>query len=342
MTLDPNTLHQIINTFPDPVFVKDRKHRWVFLNDACCRFIGHPREELLGKSDRDFFPKGESDFTDAKGVTHTILTRETLYTDAQGVPFIVGIIRDITDRKKAEQTVVELARSEAEWEQLELFAYVASHDMREPLQSIIGFSDLLKNRYHSVLDEQGQNYLKRVQEAAARMSRLIDDLLKFSKVVKRSELFSMVDLGKIVRDIVADFEFQLQKTGGEIRVGPLPVLYGDETQIRQLFQNLISNALKFHLPDKAPRVLVQSRELDGGRVEISVEDNGIGIEEKFFNRIFKPFERLHGRAEFEGSGIGLAICEKIVAHHEGEIFVKSQPKEGSTFKVVLHKFSPRL
>ena len=361
MILNQDTLHQIINSIADPIFVKDRDHHWVLLNDACCQFIGHPREKLLGKSDYDFFPKKEADvfrkkdeevfktgrenlneenFTDAKGVVHTILTKKRLYKDSSGSPFIVGIIRDITDRKKAEQSVVELTRSEAEREQLELFAYVASHDLREPLQAIIGFSDLLKNRYSASLDEHGHGYLKRVQDAANRMSRLIDDLLKFSRVVKRSELFARVDLAPLIKGILEDLELQIQKNGAKVQLGPLGVIYGDESQIHQLFQNLISNAIKFHLPGKSPVIVIHSLNLDETHLEVAVEDNGIGIETQYWERIFRPFERLHNHMEFEGNGIGLAICEKIATYHEGRIRVESLPGRGSTFYVVLRKFQP--
>ena len=359
MELTKEALTQILNSIADPVFVKDREHRWVLLNDACCQFIGHSREALIGKSDYDFFPKKEADvfwqkdeevfktgrenlneeeFTDSKGVTYTIVTKKTLYTDFAGNPFIVGVIRDNSDHRRVEKSLVELARSQAEREQLELFAYVASHDLREPLQSIIGFGDLLKNRHSEALGEAAGGYLKRIHDAAHRMSRLIDDLLKFSKVIKRSELFSLVDLNKIMADLIEDDDYQIRKEDAVITCGKLPTIYGDETQVRQLFQNLISNALKFHLPDHPVRITVQSYDLDNGRVELSFKDNGIGIDEKYLTRIFRPFERLHTRTEFEGSGIGLAICQKIVTHHEGEIYAKSRKGEGTTFYIVLPKF----
>ncbi len=359
MELTKDALHQIIQSIADPVFVKNRKHQWVFLNDACCELIGHKREALIGRSDHDFFPKDQADvfwekdeavfvtgqenhneesITDSSGNTHFIATRKTLYTDTSGQKFIVGVIRDQTDRKRMEKSLVELARAETEKEQLELFAYVASHDLREPLQSITGFSDLLTNRYGGLLDENGKNYLKRIQAAAARMSRLIDDLLKFSRVVKRAEFFGLVNLAKLVPEVLEDFDFQIRKQHAQVTVGPLPSIYGDEMQIRQLFQNLISNALKFHTSKSHPIISIHSRELSLDRVEICVEDNGIGIEEKYLKRIFKPFERLHGRTEFEGSGIGLAICEKIAAHHEGQIRAESKIGDGTKFFIDLPKF----
>ena len=359
MELTKEALTQLINSTADPIFVKDREHRWVLLNDACCQFIGHPREELIGKSDYDFFPKKEADmfwkkdeevfktgaenlneeeFTDAKGVTYTIFTKKSLYVDPAGNGFIMGVIRDISDHRRAEKSLMQLARAQVEQEQLELFAYVASHDLREPLQSIIGFGDLLKNRHSESLDEHGRGYLKRILGAAHRMSLLIDDLLKFSKVVKRSENFTLVDVGKMITQIIEDTEYQIRKEGAVIDCGKLPILYGDETQMRQLFQNLLSNALKFHLPGRSPHITLQSRNVDEARVEISVQDNGIGMEEKYLKRIFHPFERLHNSAEFEGSGVGLAICQKIVSHHEGEIYVTSRPGEGSIFYIVLPKF----
>lgn len=357
MEVNKETLHQIINTLADPVFVKDRDHRFVFLNDACCELIGRPRADLIGRSDYDFFPKEQADIfwrkdeevfktglenlneetiTDANKIVHTIVTKKSLYVDSESRPFIVGIIRDVTDRKQAERSRFDLTRAQAEREQLELFAYVASHDLREPLQSITGFSDLLHNRYGSSLDASGQGYLKRIQEAALRMSHLIDALLKFSKVVKRADLFSLVDLSKVLPEVLEDLEFQIKKEKAQITVGKLPMLYGDEMQLRQLFQNLLTNALKFHPPGRVPEVSILSRDM-GDKVEIALRDNGIGIQEKYLERIFRPFERLHSRTEFEGSGVGLAICQKIVSHHEGQIHVRSTPGEGSTFYIVLPK-----
>lgn len=358
MDVHKDTLHSIVDAIADPIFVKDRRHRFVLLNDACCRLIGRPREELLGKSDYDFFPKeeadvfwqkdeevfktgepnlNEEDITDAAGETHTIVTKKSRYIDSTGHPFIVGVTRDITDSKELERRQLELARSQAEREQLELFAYVASHDLREPLQSIIGFSDLLKERYSQRLDPAGANYLKRIGDAAERMSGLIDDLLKFSKVIKREELFESVDLSKVISDILDDYEYLIRKVGANVQVGRLPAIHGDRTQIHQLFQNLLSNALKFHPQGRSPEVSVSAKDQKDGRIEVMVRDNGIGIDPKYWQRIFRPFERLHGRTEYEGSGVGLAICQKIAYHHGGEIRLQSQPGDGSIFSVVLQR-----
>jgi|GEM_PF-3661026 len=352
-------LEKIINSIADPIFVKDRQHRWVLLNDALCRFMGHAREELIGKSDYEFFPKDEADvfwekdecvfktgqenlneeeFTDSSGHVYTISTKKTLYTDKDENLFIVGIIRDITEKKRADEALLkstaELARSKAEREQLELFAYVASHDLQEPLQTIIGFSDLL-DRDGQCSNKDAPLFIKKIRDAARRMSRLIDDLLKFSKTIRQIECFSEIDLEKSVKEVVADFEPKIKQVGAKVKIGHLPKIRGEASQIRQLFQNLLSNALKFCQAD--PVIEINSKELPDKEWEISVRDNGIGFDQGHAERLFKPFERFHDRKQYEGTGIGLAICSKIVMNHYGKIRAKSKIGSGTTFFVVLPK-----
>ncbi len=249
---------------------------------------------------------------------------------------------EVEERKEAEERVrafaAELQRSNQELEQ---FASVASHDLQEPLRKIQAFGDRLHAKFGADLGEQGRDYLGRMRSAAARMSTLISDLLAFSRVTTRAQPFAPVDLAAEVGEVVSDLEARLQQTGGRVDVGPLPELSADPTQVRQLFQNLIGNALKFHRPDEPPVVKVRGRVLpgadgrDGEVCEVTVEDNGIGFEEKYLDRIFQLFQRLHGRNEYEGTGIGLAICRKIVERHGGGITARSAPGRGSTFTVTL-------
>jgi PAS domain S-box-containing protein len=253
---------------------------------------------------------------------------------------VVGLAEDTTERKRTEirlrDLAAELARSNRE---LEDFAYIASHDLQEPLRKILTFGDRLKMITGDALNDQGRDYLDRMQKAAGRMQILIEGLLTYSRVTTKAEPFSPVNLTQIAQDILSDLELQLEQTHGQIELGALPTIEADPTQMRQLFQNLINNALKFHRADTAPRVKIQSNPVsdsaNGGHYEIVIVDNGIGFEEKYNTRIFEVFERLHGRGEYEGSGIGLAICRKIVERHNGRIVASGVPGQGATFTMTL-------
>jgi signal transduction histidine kinase len=228
--------------------------------------------------------------------------------------------------------------------ELEQFASVASHDLQEPLRKIQAFGDRLQTRCGQELGEQGRDYLKRMQASAARMRNLIDALLTFSRVTTKAQPFAPVDLALTAEDVVADLENQADTAGGRIEVGGLPTIEADPLQMRQLLQNLIGNGLKFARANEPPIVQVASRMLEsvseqedknGACCEISVRDNGIGFEEIYLDRIFELFQRLHGRQEYEGTGMGLAICRKIVERHGGSITARSAPGAGATFLVTL-------
>lgn len=218
---------------------------------------------------------------------------------------------------------------------LEYFAYIASHDLQEPLRKIQAFSDRVTRQYAVQLDDQGRDYLGRMSNAAARMQLLIDALLGLSRVSSRKMTSEPVDLLPLVREVVGDLEMRIQSTGGRVEVGDLPHTSGDAVQLRQLFQNLIGNALKFHRDDEHPVVRVSATRGDDGMLEIRVQDNGIGFEAKDAERIFLPFQRLHGRSRYEGTGIGLAICQKIVERHGGAIRAESSPGVGTCFVFTL-------
>ncbi len=245
---------------------------------------------------------------------------------------------ELADANEALQTfAAELQRSNSELEQ---FASVASHDLQEPLRKIQAFGDRLQAKCAAALGEQGREYLDRMRAAAARMSTLINDLLAFSRVTTKAQPFGPVDLAKEARQVVSDLEGRLQQTDGRVELGELPALNADPTQMRQLLQNLIANSLKFHQPDEPPVVRVEGRILPGGDgagplCELTVQDNGIGFDEKYLDRIFQLFQRLHSRSEYEGTGIGLAICRKIVERHGGTIAARSAPGDGATFVVTL-------
>jgi signal transduction histidine kinase len=250
-----------------------------------------------------------------------------------------------------EQTEKQLKRYAAklEWSNRELedFARVASHDLQEPLRKIRAFGDRLKARYADALGNPGRDYLERMQDAANRMQALITALLTYSRVTTQAERFLPVNLGDVAHEVLSNLEARLEETDAQVEVGDLPTIEADRSQMVQLLQNLVGNALKFHRENEPPRVKVHGEAVeDPGRpppagvsngdwCRIHVQDNGIGFDEQYLDRIFVPFQRLHGRDRYEGTGIGLAICRKIVERHGGSITARSTPGDGSTFTVAL-------
>ncbi len=242
-----------------------------------------------------------------------------------------SLVVNVRAYQKIRETLDALERSNRDLEQ---FAYVASHDLKEPLQKVQAFGDLLMSGYNEMLDEKGRDFLKRMQDAARRMGHLIDDLLTLSRVSTRARPFDKVNLSKTAQEVVADLETQIERLGGRVELYDLPIIEAAPLQMRQLLQNLVSNALKFRRPELAPKVTVRGRDMDQF-CRIIVEDNGIGFDEKYVDRIFGLFQRLHGRQEYEGTGMGLAICQKIAERHGGSITAKSTPGEGAKFIVTL-------
>jgi light-regulated signal transduction histidine kinase (bacteriophytochrome) len=265
-----------------------------------------------------------------------------------GSPVLTFFVRDISARKKAEE---EQARYAAELERsnrdLEQFAYVASHDLQEPLRKIRAFGDRLEVKCKDLLDPTAQECVSRMQSAAARMQELIEGLLTLSRVTSRARDFVQVDLSEVVQQVVGDLEAQIERVHGQVEVGKLPTIQAEPLQIRMLLQNLIANALKFHRPEEPPVVKIEARyllpreqrhakkSLAEEKCRITVEDNGIGFEQQYAERIFGIFQRLHPRDVYEGTGIGLAICRRIVEFHGGQISAHGTPGKGSTFEVLL-------
>ncbi|GAA6184620.1 ATP-binding protein [Aliiglaciecola sp. NS0011-25] len=235
----------------------------------------------------------------------------------------------------------ELARSNRE---LEDFAFVASHDLQEPLRKIRAFGDRLHSDYSEQLGEKGADYLNRMKNAAERMSNLISDLLEFSRVSTRGKDFTDVEMSTVISAIESDLEIAIEESKTQLIVSELPVIKGDSSQMNQLFLNLLSNAIKFRKPDVAPVIelqyqLEQSAGVDGkssGDMHVFIlSDNGVGFENEFAEKIFVPFQRLHGRNEYKGTGIGLAVCRRIVERHGGTISATSELGKGSTFVIKL-------
>lgn len=219
-------------------------------------------------------------------------------------------------------------------QELQSFASIASHDLQEPLRKIVTFGDRLATKIPET-DAQGRDYLNRMQNSALRMRNLVEDLLQYTRIDFKARPFESLDLNKVVETVLDDLETRISETQGTVNFMDLPVIDGDSVQIHQLFLNLIGNALKFHREGIPPVVNLDSTNMENGFWKISVEDNGIGIDEEHVDKIFQPFERLHGRTTYEGTGIGLTICNKIVARHGGEISVKRQSTGGVTFHLTL-------
>jgi PAS domain S-box-containing protein len=274
--------------------------------------------------------------------------------DEAGQPlFLQGMAYDITERKRAEEALravntelerrvrqrtaqleeanSELARSNAELEQ---FAYVASHDLQEPLRMVSSFTQLLAQRYQGKLGADADDFIGYVVEGAVRMQQLINDLLAYSRVGRSGKEFAPTDCSAVLAAVRANLRRSIEESGAEVLVESLPTVWAEESQLLQLFQNLIGNAIKFHNKDEPPRVHVgASRQQDEWL--FWVRDNGIGIEPQYSERIFFVFQRLHNRKEYPGTGIGLAVCKKVVERHGGRIWVESEMGKGSTFYFTL-------
>lgn len=344
------------------VAITDSKGIITYVNKKFCAISKYSADELLGKTHRiinskfhskEFFEdmwktissgkvwEGEIRNRAKDGTHYWVHTTIVPFMDAQGRPEkFVAVRYEITERVTAqEQLKIHTRKLEISNRELQDFASVAAHDLQEPLRKIQSFSDRLKAVASQSLNADALDYLSRILNSAQRMSTLINDLLTYSRVTTKAQPFIMVDLNQIVEQVISDLEARLESSGGKIHSQNLPTIAADPTQMRQLFQNLLSNALKFHKPGEVPVVTVSSKAAflpsGGSAVEITVADNGIGFDEKYLDRIFTIFQRLHGRFEYEGTGIGLAVCRKIVDRHGGVITARSQPGQGAKFVFAL-------
>lgn len=364
--------HAILESSLDPIITINHEGVITEFNRAAEQTFGHSRRRVLGTRPSEilFPPSKSAGFRNridrylhahegsmlgrrvevtavrASGETFPAEMAMTI-SQEQGLPVMTFFVRDISQRKRAEE---EQARYAAELErsnrELEQFAYAASHDLQEPLRKIRTFADRIETRSGETLCENDREYLRRIQNAAERMQELINALLTLSRVTTKGQNFVQVDLAKIAAEVISDLEVQIEAAGALVEIGSLPAIQADPVQMRQLLQNLIGNALKFRRPEESPTVKVHGRFVtprqDRGKdsaanekCRIVVEDNGIGFEEKYAERIFGVFQRLHPRDAYEGTGVGLAICRKIAERHGGSIKAQSKPGEGSSFIVVL-------
>ncbi len=359
-------LKAIIDTAIDGIITINERGIIDTINPAAAVLFGYEPEEMVGHNVSMLMPEPDKS-------SHDLYIRNFLQTgqgkiigigrEVQGMkkdgtlfpfrlaisqfmldgnrPMFTGVIHDLTAQKQAEEQLLRYAKDlERSNRELQEFAYVSSHDLQEPLRKIRTFGSRIQEMETDNLSKKGKDYLGRMLSASLRMQHLIDDLLDFSRVSTKKELFQEVDLNKVIEDALADLEILIQDHNAQVIVKPLPVIQADQTQMRQLFQNLISNAVKFKQPDSVPEVTIESRIISASEgkgkdiLEIKVIDNGIGFDEKYLDRIFQIFQRLDGR-KFDGSGIGLAICRRIASKHGGDITAKSSPGKGSTFFVTL-------
>jgi PAS domain S-box-containing protein len=367
-------LRLFIQHTPAAVAMFDREMRYLLVSRQWLTSYNLDDQEILGKSYYEVFPdiperwqvihqrclhgaieRCEEDlFQQADGAT-LWLTWEIhpWYAAANELGGVIMFTQNITGRKQAQQRLEvlnqELGRSNRELEQ---FAYIASHDLQEPLRAVIGYTQLLEREYPTHhLDESAYEYMDYIIDGAKRMQQLIQDLLSYSRISSHVQEFAPTDCNEVIQQVLRDLNVAIADHNAIITYDPLPTINADQTQLVRLFQNLISNAIKFHQPEIAPQAHVSAvrRAKEGGsqgvgEVEViaspsvilnewlfSVQDNGIGIKPQYFDRIFDIFKRLHTCREFPGTGMGLAICKKIVERHHGQIWVESEPGVGTTF-----------
>ena len=347
------------------VAITDRRGVITYVNQKFCAISKYSREELLGKTHslinshyhpKEFFAdmwstiaagrvwEGEIRNRAKDGSFYWVHTTIVPFMGPDGQPEkYVAVRYEITERKLAEEQLQVYAKKlEVSNRELQDFASVAAHDLQEPLRKIQSFSDRLKTKAQADLKPEAVDYLNRIQNSARRMQILINDLLTYSRVTTKAQPFARIDLNQVAAQVVSDLEIRLEQTGGRVEVGDLPTIDADSTQMHQLLQNLIGNALKFNKPGTPPVVKVSARVFEqsplgrpGPACQISIADEGIGFDEKYLDRIFTIFQRLHGRHEYEGTGVGLAVCRKIIDRHGGVITARSAPALGATFLVTL-------
>ena len=359
---------QVVFSAGEGIIVLDRDLKCLVWNQRMTELTGYQAEQVTGRRIDEVFPhmaepgvcelyqraiNGEKVtlpdqyLTLPNGVTLWRAGNYAPLRNAHGELIgAIGLLQDITARKQTESESRDFAaRLERSNQELQMFASVASHDLQEPLRKVQTFGDRLKAKYADRLDETGRDYIARMQNATARMQVLIEDLLAYSRVTTKAQPFTPIDLTLIAQEVTGDLETRIERTGGCVEIGELPVIEADPTQMRQLLQNLIGNALKFHRPDTPPVVTVRAAPVSSAdqpeavwRLEIA--DNGIGFDEQYLDKIFAIFQRLHGREEYEGTGVGLAVCQKIVERHRGAITASSQPGQGATFIITLPAVQP--
>lgn len=341
------TLQKVLDSLPCGVVIVGRDKKVRYLNQVALALTGHESEEqVVGKLCNEVFCPAEKDECPIIDLGQEIDNAERVLLTADGreIPVLKSVVPvelngeevlletliDITERREAEERLQkyadELRRSNGE---LEHFAYIASHDLQEPLRKIAGFTELLAKRYTGKLGPDADRFVAHVVDSTSRMRALINDLLSYSRITTRGKELSPVDLNPVLERVLSDMELAIKESGASVVSDTLPTVAADESQMGQVFQNLISNALKFRGAEQ-PMVRISAGRRDGDWV-LSVRDNGMGFEPEYSERVFLMFQRLHARTEYPGTGIGLALCKKIIERHGGRIWVEPEPGKGSTF-----------
>jgi PAS domain S-box-containing protein len=361
-------LDSVFEHIPAMVFVKDANDlTFVRHNKANQELLGYTEEQVLGKNDYDLFPKEQADFFTGKdrivlaGKTVVDIPEESIQTrdrglrilhtrkipvfDAAGQPrYLLGISEDITDRKLAEMQISELnqkleqraAQLEATNKELESFSYSVSHDLRSPLRAIDGFSLMLQEDYAALLDDEGRRLLQVIQDNSRKMAELIDDLLAFSKLGRQPIKAAEVDMTALAQEAFQEVRANINHASPRLVMAPLPAAQGDRGLLRQVWVNLLSNALKYSGTREEPLIEVTGQ-LNGTQTIYSVKDNGVGFDMQYYAKLFGVFQRLHSAEEFPGTGVGLAIVQRVVTRHGGRVWAESKLDEGAKFHFSLPK-----
>jgi PAS domain S-box-containing protein len=360
-------LDSIVENIPDMIFVKDaRTLRFVRINRAGEALIGRPRDELIGKTDRDFLPHDLADFYNAKdreviatgevldipeerletahGGERILHTKKIPLRDENGDSrYVLGISEDVTERSRQAAEIralnAALARRAAEIEsvnkELETFAYSVSHDLRAPLRHIGGYAQLLTQALEHRLEEEPRRYLNVITQATRQMGELIEDLLSFSRMTRTDMNRARVAPREVVDAVIAGLEMETRGRDIEWRIGELPPIMGDPAMLKIVYANLIGNAVKYTAPRERAVIEIGAEAPVDGRVVLFVRDNGVGFDMAYADRLFGIFQRLHPAGEFEGTGIGLATVQRIIARHGGRVWAKAAPGEGAAFYFTL-------
>ena len=355
-------LRGVLDGAPDAMVISDAAGAIQMVNSQAVTLFGYSRDDFSGRKlgtllvERET-PAGSEPEPDQKASDSAMTNFKALAAKYDGVrkngelfpvdmsrsplevggqPLLISAVRDRTEQERAEEALgkysLDLARSNAE---LERFAYVASHDLQEPLRMVSSYTQLLSRRYKGKLDSNADEFIAYAVDGASRMQKLINDLLALSRVGTQAQPSEPVDTGATLRRVLSDLKGAIESAGATVNPPEqMPTVLADGTQIGQLFQNLIGNALKFQGP-QPPRIDITVERAEGDFWQFSFQDNGIGIEPQYFERIFVIFQRLHGKEHYPGTGIGLAICKKIVERHGGKLWVESQPGQGANFLFTL-------
>ncbi len=355
--LDPTFL-RLLNAATNAIMIADATGTIVLANRASEDILGYAATELIGRSVEILVPArqrnahmklredymhhpegrymGQGREVRAVHKNGRVFPLEVALTplDIGGETFVVAVAKDMTAEKRAQRALerksAELARSNAELQQ---FAYVASHDLQEPLRMIASYTELFSRRYRGQLDAEADEFIEYILEGASRMRDLINDLLVFSRIGGGERAKEQVDLNEILSDVAYRLQTAIKETDAVIEYEALPTVFGSRVEYVELFQNLLSNAIKFR-GDNTPHIEIEARPVEG-RYAFTVRDNGIGIEAKYAERIFQVFQRLHSKQDYKGTGIGLAICRRVVEKYGGSIRVESAPAEGAAFLFTL-------